>query len=122
MPVLQAGGQATLSRSKGMAAFPFPAPSLDASILEAIRMALLLSVEHPSSRVIDRILIDFAPSAGESPAIDLSAQDALGVFAALIKIEWERGRTEFSGIPIRSLVASWKAAIVPVLDRLNRRD
>ncbi len=104
-----------------MAAFPFPAPFLDASILEAIRMALL-SVEHPSSRVIDRILIDFAPSAGENPAIDLSAQDALGVFAALIKIEWERGRTEFSGIPIRSLVASWKAAIVPVLDRLNRRD
>jgi len=102
---------------KRMAALPFPAPSLDASILEAIRMALL-SVAHPSAHVMERILAGFPPAQGkEEEAIDISPQDALGIFAALIKIEWDRSRAEFGGIPIRSLVAAWKAVVLPVLDR-----
>ena len=102
---------------KRMAALPFPAPSLDAPLLGAIRMALL-SVGHPSVQVIDRILAGFS-TAKDGEEIDIPAQDALGIFAALIKIEWERSRAEFGGIPIRSLVAAWKAGILPILDRLQ---
>ncbi len=83
------------------------------SVLEAIREALR-EAQVPEVSVLDRLLAE--------PGTRISSEEVFHIFAALIGVEWRRGKTAtFGGMPIHVLVTHWRQTVIDSLGSLEER-